>query len=123
MPYRKLFPCNALCALLLVVASCADSGSAGELRNGSFGYRCISDRDPVCSRDNNFANSYLKEVPKKVAVGASFGVAFLAESSAAQDGSAVLAPVSERFLEATNEAGLMVMRARKPGAAGILASR
>jgi hypothetical protein len=90
------------------------------MKNGSFGYRCVSDRDPVCSMDIDVANGLLKEMPPKVAVGATFGVAFKSESSAAQDGSAVIAPVSTALLASGEGA---TFTAQKPGFAGLLASR
>lgn len=124
MSFRTLFLCQAPCVVALSMISCADSGTAGDLGNGSFAYRCVSDRDPMCSLDSNFANSYLKELPGKVAVGASFEVAFKAESSAAADGSAVIVPVSEQLLGSeSSDAGAVVFRAKKAGFAGLLASR
>jgi hypothetical protein len=121
--FRTLSRCRALCVLPLLTISCGASDSQGELRNGSFRYRCVNDRDPMCSLDTDPAKGYLEQMPGKVAVGASFGVAFMAESSAAQDGAAVLASVSERFLAATSGVSPVVFTAQRPGVAGVLANR
>ncbi|HZF51110.1 MAG TPA: Ig-like domain-containing protein [Polyangiaceae bacterium] len=124
MTRRGLSFCPALCALLLLATACADGegGSDGELQNGQFGYHCTSDRDPMCGPDGAFPEGQLRTMPNTVAVGGEFGVAFRAVSSAAQDGSALIQPVSSDLL--SGGAGPEpTFTALKPGFAGLLALR
>jgi hypothetical protein len=119
---RALYCCQALCALLFSMTACGDSGSPGELENGDFGYSCTTDRDPICGPDATFPQGELRTMPNIVAVGGTFGVAFRASSSAAQDGSAVIQAVSSDLLSGGGGVG-PVFTAVKPGFAGLLAMR
>lgn len=120
MKLRTLSSCQALCAILLLVPSCGDSGSEGELENGSFSYLCTTDRDPHCGPDETFVEGTLQSMPNNVAVGARFGITFRGSSSSGQDGSAFVTPVSTDLLAFGSGSS---MTALKPGFAGLLAIR
>jgi hypothetical protein len=119
---RTLLSCQALCALLIGLAACGDDGTIGDLENGSFGYNCLTDRDPICGPDKAFPVGELRSMPNTIAVGGMFGVAFAASSSAAQDGSALVQPVSNDLLSG-GAAFEPTFTALKPGFAGRLAVR
>ncbi|MCK6586406.1 MAG: Ig-like domain-containing protein [Polyangiaceae bacterium] len=122
MSRRALRSCQGLCALLFILPACGDDGTMGELENGSFGYNCLTDRDPMCGPDEAFPVGELRTMPTTVAVGGTFGVAFRASSSAAQQGSALIQPVSSDLL--AGGAGYEpTLTAMKPGYAGLLALR
>lgn len=107
---------------LMVSCGGADTGTGGEIGNGAFGYRCTSDRDAACSADDNFVNTYLKAIPGEVAIGGSFALGFLSESSSALDGSAVVGAVSSELLGGGSGSDA-TFTAKKPGYAGIVAKR
>jgi hypothetical protein len=120
---RTLSSCQALCAILFLIPACgADSGSSGELENGSFSYLCTTDRDPICGPDATFIEGTLQTMPNTIAVGGQFSVVFRGSSSSGQDGSAFVKPVSSDLLAggAGNEP---IFTAAKPGFAGLLALR
>jgi hypothetical protein len=119
---RALLSLQALCALLSLLAACGDDGTSGDLENGYFGYSCVTDRDPMCGPDEAFPVGELRSMPNTIAVGGTFGVAFRASSSAAQEGAALIQPVSSDLLSGT--AGFeATLTALKPGFAGLLAMR
>jgi hypothetical protein len=120
---RTLLARQALCALALFMTSCGDdSGTPGDIDNVTFGYRCLSVRDPICEDDPNVENAPLKAMPNIVAVGSSFGVAFKSVSEAAQDGSAVVSAASSALLvNASSFPGAFT--AVKPGFVALLARR
>lgn len=120
---RALLSSAALSVLSALMLSCgSDNSTPGEVGNGSFGYRCTSDRDPACAADPNFANSYLKVMPAAIAVGGTFAVGFLSESPGALDGSATVGAVSAELLDGVRGADVTFV-AKKAGFAGILATR
>lgn len=122
MDRRALLSCQALCALLFILAACGDDGTSGDLENGYFGYHCVTDRDPMCGPDEAFPVGELRTMPNTIAVGGTFGLAFRASSSAAQEGSALIQPVSSDLL--SGGAGFEpTLTAIKPGFAGLLALR
>lgn len=120
MTLRALLTFPALCTLALFLPACSrDDGSTGELGNGTFAYGCTSERDPLCSSEDSSAS---QPMPNSVAAGATFSVFFKAVSSAAQDGSASIVPVSTDLLVVENSAE-SAFRAVKPGYAGLLGMR
>lgn len=122
MDRRALLSFQALCALLSLLAACGAADTPGDLANGYFGYNCVTDRDPICGPDEAFPVGELRTMPNTIAVGGTFGVAFRPSSSAAQQGSALIQPVSSDQLSGT--AGFEpTLTALKPGFAGLLAVR
>lgn len=119
---RALFTCQGLCILALSLSACGDDGTTAELYNGSFAYSCTSDRDPMCGQGETFMEGALTTMPNSVAVGASFSVVFNPSSSAAQEGSALVTPVSQELLQKTGGTEA-VFKAMRPGFAGLLAMR
>ena len=108
-----------LFAAPLSLCSCSSGG--GELDNGSFSYVCLSPSDAACGPGDSI-EQVAKVMPKALAVGARFRVAFKPQSSAAVDGAAVVEPASAALLE-RESSDPTILKALRPGFAGLLAKR
>lgn len=78
---RLLF---ALAVSSAALFGCGPLGTAGELSNGGFAYRCTSEGDPTCD-DPNWGYDQVM-LPDRLAVGSRFGVTYNGRAEESTDG-------------------------------------